>query len=87
MKITAFMLARAAALPDGKLVRLLGKWQKEYGIDPALFGIRAGDAASIRRALGQADGATLTRLNELIQAKERERSWKNSKTCRTSGPT
>lgn len=84
MKVTADMLARAVALPDGKLVRLLRKWQKEYDVDPALFGIDAGDAASIRHALAQADADALDRLNDLLlHTKERKRPWKNSKTCRT----
>lgn len=87
MKVTADMLAKAATLPDGKLMRLIDKWQKTYGIDPAAFGIDARNAAGIRHALVQADGETLKRLNDLIQQKERSKSWKNSKTCRTNGPT
>ena len=69
MKVTAAMLARAATLPDGKLVRLIGKWQKEYGVDPALFGMDASDPAGIRHALVQADEKTLARLNALLQKK------------------
>ena len=88
MKITADMLARAATFSDRKLTRLFAKWQKEYGIDPALFGIDASDAASIRHAIVQADEETLARLNDLLLHKEeRKRPWKNSKTCRTKDRT
>lgn len=72
MKVTAAMLARAATLPDGKLVRLLEKWQKEYGVDPAAFGMNARDAASIRHAIVQADAETLERLNLILRQKERK---------------
>ena len=77
-KITGRRLETAAAPErDAVIVR----------IDPAAFGIDARNAASIRHALVQADGETLKRLNDLIQQKERSKSWKNSKTCRTNGPT
>ena len=71
MKITGEHLARAATLPDDKLVRLIGKWQKTYGVDPAPFGMDPTDARSIRHALVQADRDTLKKLNDLIQTKKR----------------
>lgn len=64
------MLARAAALPDGKLVRLFDRWQKEYGVDPAAFGIDARNAAGIRHALARADADALDRLNDLLLNKK-----------------
>ena len=70
MQITAELLARAATWPDRKLLRLFDKWRREYGIDPALFGIDAKDAQSIRHALVQADRATVDRLNAMLEKRK-----------------
>ena len=67
MQVTREMLARALCLRDEKLLRLIGKWRRQYGIDPALFGIKEGDAASVRHALAQATAEDLRRLNEMLR--------------------
>lgn len=66
MRVTGAMLARAATLSDYKLVRLFDQWQRDFGIDPAYFGIEPGNARSIRHALVQADEDDLRRLNDLL---------------------